>query len=258
MKKLKNLVYRALRKIYISWFTNLNTSTPIPLKTWSRIRHLLGFTGHQNPLLGNLNSEICTGIEFTYLPTGFIDPKSTIGTWTMSKQALMHLINELDKKNPKTILECGSGLSTITLAFYAQKNKKLIKVISLEQDLNEANKNTKRLELLGLSKYAKIIHAPIDSNGNYQIDSHQLQSNLSSDLIDILIIDGPSGTKGCRVSTLPSLSQFCNKNATWYLDDALRDGELEALYEWSKIPSVNINGILPFSKGLAIGQLNVQ
>jgi hypothetical protein len=110
-----------------------------------------------------------------------------------------------------------------------------------------------RLAQHGLSKYVQIIHTPVLERGEYDLDTNTIERPLDSGRVDWLLIDGPSGPGGCRESTLPFLARFCRPGARWFLDDAFRDRELQALQEWSHRPGILVEGIYPVGKGLGTG-----
>ena len=114
----------------------------------------------------------------------------------------------------------------------------------------------KRLEACGLKQFVTILHAPISKRGDYQFDANELRKHLGSQEVDWLIIDGPAGPEGCRVSTLPFLARFCRPGARWFLDDAFRDGELKFLNHWDSIPGIEVERIYPIGKGLGAGVVN--
>ena len=97
------------------------------------------------------------------------------------------------------------------------------------------------------------MHAPLSVENAYQFDKKLVWIATHAKLADCVIIDGPSGPPGCRLSTLPSIIEFCRHGTRWFLDDALRDGELAVLSEWSKHPGIVVEGIYPIGKGLATG-----
>jgi hypothetical protein len=159
---------------------------------------------------------------------------------------------------PTTIVECGSGLSTIVFSKYIEVRNdsavKPCKLISLEQDLDWVNQITTRLKILNLDRQVRILHAPVSEQCSYSISDEELGRALNGDLVDWIFIDGPSGPDGCRRGTLPMLERFARPGARWLLDDAFRDGELEFLHDWQQLQRTTVAGIWPIGKGLAMGR----
>src|SRR5258708_5668857 len=60
---------------------------------------------------------------------------------------------------------------------------------------------------------------------------------------------------GIRHSTLPMALPLMAPNATLFLDDALRDAELDIAASWSKLPRVHIAGIVLYGHGLLTGRV---
>ena len=112
-----------------------------------------------------------------------------------------------------------------------------------------------RLAESGLSEHVKILYAPISEEGKYQLDTDRLWELLGTKRADWLFIDGPAGPEHCRVWTLRLLAKFCRPGARWFIDDAMRDGELGILREWSRLPGIVVEGIYPTGKGLGTGSL---
>jgi hypothetical protein len=169
------------------------------------------------------------------------------------------LWKRMQQERPNIMVECGAGLSTLVLTKNAARRcfeRTSPSVYSLEQDLRIKDAIEKRLEACGLRNRAEVLHTPISERGNYEFDPQKLRERLGSGAIDWLLIDGPAGPDGCRVSTLPFLAKFCRPGARWYLDDAFRDGELQTLNDWRRLPGIVVEGIYPIGKGLATGTVN--
>lgn len=257
---IKRLARMSADRLYVAYLRGLNPEKPYPLRMWVDKRKMFGvFKSARDPLFNKLSSEVCAGSNVEFLPYGAVQENDVIGEWTMSKAVMKFLLEKMLEEKPRVIMECGSGLSSILLAHYASiasADGFEVLVVSLEQDKEEVGRNMSRLRSIGLESYVKIIHAPTDAEGNYLLDAKAILSATRNSKVDCLIIDGPSGPEGCRISTLPFLSEYCSRNARWYLDDALRDGELNALVMWAGLSGCSVEGIYPFSKGLAVGRMN--
>ena len=100
------------------------------------------------------------------------------------------------------------------------------------------------------------MHAPLSAASRYCIDLEQVKRHLDGRALDWVLIDGPAGPEGCRDTTLPGVISLCRDGARWFLDDALRDGELKILRDWSRLRGVYLEGIYPIGKGLATGRIS--
>jgi hypothetical protein len=183
-----------------------------------------------------------------------------LGTWALDVATIEVLWEKLQADRPAAVLEFGAGVSTVVLAQYAQWRRdggegRAPVIVSLEQDAGVAQKVRDRLASLGLSAGVHVLHAPLSDRSRYVIDLPRIKDCLSGRAAEWVLIDGPAGPDGCRVSTLPDVLSLCRDGARWFLDDALRDGELGILREWSRLRNVAVEGIYPIGKGLATGTL---
>jgi predicted O-methyltransferase YrrM len=180
-----------------------------------------------------------------------------LGPWTLDGDTISFLWEEIQQDQPKVVMECGAGVSTLVLAQslvpHGFGSTNSISVFSIEQDVQVKETTERRLESCGLKNHVEILYVPISEQGSYQLDAKMLRECLGSEELDWLVVDGPAGPKGCRASTLPSLARFCRPGARWFLDDAFRDGELEILNQWDRLRGIVVDGIYPIGKGLGTG-----
>jgi hypothetical protein len=183
-----------------------------------------------------------------------------LGTWALDNGTIELLWKKIQWDRPKTVIECGVGVSTLILARYAtscySKSTNSYGIFSLEQDAQIKQEVERRLAKHGLGDSVRIIHSPISEQGRYELDANKLSEQLGSNKADWLLIDGPAGPEGCREWTLPLLARFCKSGARWFLDDAFRDAELRILGRWLRQPGIIVEGIYPVGKGLATGTVN--
>jgi hypothetical protein len=179
-----------------------------------------------------------------------------LGDMSLDKVTIEFLWKQLQKDRPKIIIECGSGVSTLVLAKYTMIDQKdpgeRAFIISLEQNEDIKKAIESRLKRSGLDSVVQILFSPLSQSHEYQLDLDSIQYVLRGRKADWVLIDGPFGAEGCRVSTLPALVRFCRMSTKWFLDDAFRDGELKALKIWSSCPEIAVEGIYPLGKGLGL------
>ena len=163
-------------------------------------------------------------------------------------------------ERPDVILECGAGVSTlVSTAYLASRDERPPrrgKVIALEQGLETKRAVEKRLAKAGFGDLGHVLHAPFDARVSYRYAPDDVRALMGQGEVDWVLVDGPAGPEGCRWATLPGLARFCRPGARWFLDDALRDGELVILRQWSRLPGIVVEGIHPVGKGLATGVIN--
>jgi hypothetical protein len=177
----------------------------------------------------------------------------TLGGFAMPADTIEFLWRALGRDRPATVLECGAGVSTLVLAAYALGQSPPAMVVSIEQDPGIAAAVEGKLAALGVREPARLVRTPVDGGGRYRVDVAALRGLLGARRVDWLVIDGPAGPPGCRANTLPELLTLCRPGAHWFLDDALREGELGILAAWRRDARVRIDGIRALGYGLASG-----
>ena len=178
------------------------------------------------------------------------------GDWALDPVSIGLLWESLQEDRPNSILEFGSGKSTLMLARYAQSRRpERVTVVSLEQGMTAGAATERLLEESGLGGMVTVLTVPIDDSGFYQAAPDEVAVALGGSQPEWLLIDGPRGPAGCRVDTLLRFGALCSPASHWYLDDAFRDGEMEALKRWNRTPGLRVDGIYPVGQGLATGRI---
>ena len=153
-----------------------------------------------------------------------------------SPDFLLILIEYLRHKRPKTIIECGSGTSTIVLARMTQLLGRG-HVLSLDHDAEFAEETRKLLARYQLEDQATVVHAPLtphELRGEtwpwYSIDK------LIAETIDLLVIDGPpvNVRPHSRYPAGPILFPRLKSGGSAFLDDAAREDETEIVTWWAE------------------------
>ncbi len=246
--------------VYHYLFRYLSSKGPIRLRFWLILQSLIHvFIPKLDVLVHPVNISISSGTDLEIPELSGLLQGDVLGTWSLDEHTIYLLWKMLFERHPEVVIECGAGISTLVLAQYANmsisEGSTMPRIISIEQNYDVKTAIEKRLAMVGLQKFVQIIHGPISETGNYQLRDVDMLRCLVGRRADWLLIDGPSGPDGCRVSTLPLLQRYCKPNAQWFLDDALRDGELAALKAWSDLQGVSIAGIYAVGKGVATGFL---
>jgi predicted O-methyltransferase YrrM len=155
--------------------------------------------------------------------------------WAASPDFLRDLMMHTLARQPRQIVECGSGVSTIVLARCVQLLGEG-HVWSLEHDARFAERTREALRRHGLSHRATVYEAPLRElvlprwTGKWY-SQDVLPSALS---IDLLVVDGPPWYVGetPRYPALPMLYPVMGKEAVIYLDDAARPEEELIVKRW--------------------------
>jgi predicted O-methyltransferase YrrM len=178
-----------------------------------------------------------------------------VGGWSLDAGTFDLLWSLLQQSKPQTLMEFGSGLSTMVLAAYSRsaKQPKQPSVWSIEQDEGALEQTRTRLRSAGLESYVRLVHAPLTSDSTYALGEEWLSRELSGRQVDLVLIDGPKGRAGCREAVLGQAAPFCRPGAVWVLDDAFSDCQLEILTAWKRMPGIKVFGIYPIGKGFGAG-----
>lgn len=165
-------------------------------------------------------------------------PLPLLRGWAASPDVLLVLARHIRVARPETIVECGSGVSTIVQAQALRLNGRG-HVYSLDHDPAFAAQTREALAGFGLSEWATVLDAPltqVEASGQdwrwYAID--RLPASLS---IDLLFVDGPPVETPDSLSRYPAgplLFPRLGSDASVFLDDADRPGEQSVLRRWAE------------------------
>lgn len=167
-----------------------------------------------------------------YLPNGFFFETS----YSLSYQAIQHILNDIIIHRPKNIIEFGSGISTLVISNFIKKNNLNITFYSIDE-------NSEYQKKLGLdSKVVTLIDSPIKKLNALSYKKQGSWYDLPSELInsdikfDLIIIDGPKGnlSKLSRYGVLNFLEGRINEKSILFLDDTNRKDEQFLMKELSK------------------------
>jgi hypothetical protein len=239
------------------------TLRPIPLRDWLGMRRFMRrVTGGADALVPPMETFKGTAASLSDPELARLLATDELGTWALDVATIDVLWERLQAERPRAVIEFGAGVSTVILARYAQwrteQGLAQAVIVSLEQDAAVRDKVETRLSANGLSEGVHVLHAPLTEASRYQVDVDAIRRCLGGSAADWVLIDGPAGPEGCRVSTLPDVMGLCADGARWFLDDALRDGEIGILRQWARLRDVTVEGIYPIGKGLATGTLSRQ
>jgi predicted O-methyltransferase YrrM len=150
--------------------------------------------------------------------------------WAPRHEAL-ELLAELVREGRTTVVECGSGLSTVTIARGLWELGEG-HVHALEHSPEWAAATRAALAGEAVEEHATVIDAPL-RDGWY--DRAALE-RLPASGVDLLLVDGPPandpGIQRSRYPALPALAERLAPGAAIVLDDADRAGERWAFERW--------------------------
>lgn len=154
---------------------------------------------------------------------------------------LVQILNDVVINGRKSIIEFGSGLSTILIGRLLVKNNIQGTVLSIEHNIEWRDRITELLVRENLHHHVTVVYAPLIegpfSEGLWY-DLQVLEENTGNRKFDMVIIDGPpaweKGKEQARYPALPFIKDKLKDAFSIYLDDANREGEQAILQIWKK------------------------
>ena len=174
-----------------------------------------------------------------------------------SPELLRAIVTAAFDERPGTILELGSGISTLVAA-YALAKLGTGRIISLDHEARFVESVNRLLQEHDLSHVAKVLHAPLvdvragEHRGRWY-DLAALERE-GVEAIDLLVVDGPPGKDQplARYPALPLLASRLSPKACIVVDDARRPDERAMVARWrSESPGWELDE-LPTEKGTTL------
>lgn len=157
--------------------------------------------------------------------------------WSLPPRGLLEVLKTVQEFDAPTIVDCGSGVSTLHLA-RAVREMGRGRVIALEQDPAWATYIRQLLERNDLQSWATIVVAPLETavvcdrtTTWYALPDDVLPADAR---VDVLVVDGPTGKDGvlARLGALPHFWGQLSDKAAVFLDDTVRPEEQEICRLW--------------------------
>lgn len=194
-----------------------------------KVTHAIDNGDLRFPLLNDINA-------MNRLQQRFSPPASLpmMSGWALDAVSLERLIEAVLEHRPRTIVECGSGVSTVWLAYAAREFGG--KVVALEHKEKFAEQTRDDLRRHGLLDVADVRLAPLE---DIEFDGQvfpwyckEAWRDLSG--IDMLLVDGPPKATGprARYPALPALGSSLSNGCVVVFDDINRKDEKEILDSW--------------------------
>jgi hypothetical protein len=196
-------------------------------------------------------------LTFVYrLLDGKIDLPPTRG-WAVSPDFLRYVADDIRRRAPKTIVECGSGTSTVVMAHLLKAFGQDGHIYTIENYEPTIDAVRAQLRRHGLERFVTILAAPLAERHYPGFEAPFHWYDLSPDAvpggIDLLVVDGPFSTVAefARYPAGPELLPKLSRDAHILVDDTKRRDELAMLRMWRKLyPDLGIRH-LPAEKGCA-------
>lgn len=162
-----------------------------------------------------------------------------MGGWSIDGFFGRWLVEHLQSTRPKTIVELGSGTSTLIIAKTLLKlGENDIKHFSVDHEVRYLEITRKLAELNGLDDRIAFCHCPLVYYDAYdKLWYEGIRDRLGDQEIDLLIVDGPPGPlqPKSRAPALPELLELLSDRCTVVLDDAGRGEEQDIAKKWSEL-----------------------
>jgi predicted O-methyltransferase YrrM len=173
----------------------------------------------------------------------FKAPLPPMRVWAASPDVGVVLFNEIIDAKARTIVDFGSGVSTLISAYaiqaHAGENLGGAQIYSFDHESEFFGKTRRTLARHGVEDLVTLVHAPLKKQ---ECDGEMFEfydpAKLDEiDKVDVLFIDGPHGSKGIldRYPALPLVFDKLSDNAVVVVDDAQNFKESsELVSRWRK------------------------
>jgi Methyltransferase domain len=182
-------------------------------------------------------------------------PLPPMGDMAISPDFAATLVSLILKHRPKTILEFGSGTSTL-LCGYCLEQIGEGRIISIDHETQYADQTRESLREHGVDQFAQVISAPLREvtlpAGKWKWYDTAFLSDLPR--IDLMIVDGPPTWTGdlARYPAMPVLIEHLGPSSMILVDDANRPDEQKMVDRWlSEFPGFTRSN-LPHEKGTVL------
>jgi predicted O-methyltransferase YrrM len=161
--------------------------------------------------------------------------------WAMDPTGLLELLYLIRRKQPKVVLELGSGTSSIWIAYALEKDGgRLIAVDHMKEFADRTQSLLHRHEVNHLAEVRLAALRQLNINGdNFQWYNVDALRDINE--IDLLLVDGPPSSLGemARYPALHALESQLAPNAVVILDDADRPDEQGIVRRWiTEVPGL--------------------
>jgi hypothetical protein len=176
--------------------------------------------------------------------------------WAASPDLLLFLVSLVISQRPRLIVELGSGVSTLWLAYALEKAGGDGRIVSLDHDPEFAARTQAFLVAHEVDRFVSVRVAPLVE---VDIDDekwpwYDRQALADVDSCELLVVDGPPGAvrDRARFPALPVLRRRLAEQATIVLDDCIRSDEKEIVAAWhASLPEWDVE-MLPHEKVTAV------
>lgn len=156
--------------------------------------------------------------------------------WAATPELSAFLLKTIQKYRPPTIVEIGSGVTTLISGYSLEKFNINGKIISFDHDSLFAEKTLEEIKLHGLSDKIEIRIAPLEKVTVEEEEWiwYSTEKFIFDQPIDLVVVDGPpvKTQKNARYPALPVLYKHLSKNAVVIMHDTNRAEESAIIKLW--------------------------
>lgn len=176
--------------------------------------------------------------------------------YSMTFRNLHVLMDLLDEIEPGTVVEFGSGLSTVLVAAWMNRRGRG-RFRSFDHDARWAATTSRHLSKHGLDRYCRLSCVPLSpiSVQGHTVDWYDLPRDVEQLAgIDLVIVDGPPSHAQAmaRLPALFALETRLSDDCCFVLDDATRPEETAVAAIWSHHLRWSESYTVPGPTGLAV------
>ena len=224
------------------------------VRLWRTLRWVHGAVATDlAPMLANARAQ---AEARAYLATLLQQPPETLppmGGWAASADFLVILAETVLARRPETVVEFGSGVSTLVAARCLQLNGRG-RLLTFDHDAAFAEVTRQRLQRLGLA--GEVVAVPLGEPPSGYAGRWYDVADLPA-TIDLLVIDGPPKhnhpeTRGGAAALFDRLR---GPGAVVLLDDAARPGERAVAELWRERHPALAFAFIGTEKGTLIGRM---
>lgn len=183
-------------------------------------------------------------------------PVPQMVSFVAAPDVLLVLVQRFLSLRPSLAIECGSGTSTLFVALAAQQYGIDCRLVSLEHELDYAERTRALLADHGVSHLVDVRHAPLTPTSLADHSGPWYDPAAFADLHDIglAFVDGPPGDVGpqARYPMVPLLADRLADRCTILLDDMRRAEEGAVGKRWMAQLEGFRYSYLPLARGLGV------
>ncbi|MEL7491441.1 MAG: class I SAM-dependent methyltransferase [Pseudomonadota bacterium] len=164
--------------------------------------------------------------------------------YALAPSALLTVLNDVIVNKRRTILELGSGYSSIYIAKALESAAPDGGVvITVDAHAGWLDQVVEKARAAGVADRVRAVHAPLapipgDADGAYWYDMAPIIEALAGASIDLMLVDGPvasgKAVAYARAPAVPMLKDRLSADCAVYLDDIHRPSHAEIAKQWSE------------------------